>query len=122
MPSEIERLNEWEDGDSCYRTSCDCMSTEDALTFSIAYDREDKTVWLELDVDTYHDSRVWDDPAWSHGIRGFWQRLKSCWQLLTEGHLKYTAGFIFRGDAQIDEFCETIQKAKARCKEVNDAQ
>ena len=113
MASEIERLREWEDGDSCYRTSCECMG-DDQLTFMINVDKESGVVFLELYADTYHDGAVWDDPRWSRGIRGFWQRIKSCWTLLIHGHLKYHAGFIFRGENHINEFCDTIQEAKNR--------
>lgn len=123
MASEIERLREYKDGESVYRTSCECMG-DDTCTFSVRVDEEyaeyrkdiSGMVYLEIDIEVHHDTWVWSKPAWSRGVRSFWNRIVSCWKLLRTGCLSYEAGFIFRGEEHMDEFCNTIQAAKERAK------
>lgn len=129
MPSEVERLWEVNEEDHYsvnYRTSCQCTSSDHSVDFGVNVDmgKDDENygqVWLDICVETHHWSDVWDTPAWSRWPRSMWQRLKACKTLLLTGALETHHSFIFRGNAQIDEFVDTIQEAQNKAnKKVND--
>jgi hypothetical protein len=119
--AEVETLLEGK-GCSYFRTSCRCMG-DDVCDFSVVVDDDSAEdgyhdIYLEVSLKSSHNAIVWDDPRWSRFPRSMWRRIKACFKLLTTGYLEYEASFMFRGDAQMDEFVETIQKARARCKAV----
>jgi hypothetical protein len=129
MPSEVEILWEEESDDYFsvnYRTSCQCTSEDHSVDFGICVDvgkdSEDYgQVWLDINVDTHIWSDVWDTPAWSRFPRSMWERIKACKKLLFTGVLETNTSFLFRGNAQIDEFVNTIKDAQNKAnKKVND--
>ena len=111
MNHEIERIAEYSDGDKVWRTTCKCQGDDD-LTFTVATDDETPEVYLEFYVKVGDSYRIWDKPAWSRPFRAFWARIKAAFGLVFKGYVETNGAFLFRGEEQIDELCNTIQEHK----------
>ena len=111
MPSQIEELAEYHDGDKVWRTSCQCMG-DDHLTFTVATDDEYPEVYLEFWVDVGDSYRVWTEEKPFRWFKCMWARFKTACKVMFLGHVTMNGAFIFRGETQIDELCDTIQGHK----------
>lgn len=111
MPSQIEEIAEYHDGDKVWRTSCSCMG-DDHITFTVATDDEYPEVYLEVYMDVGDNYRVWEEDKPFRWFKCMWKRIKVACKVIFQGHVKMNGAFIFRGEEQIDEFTETIQGHK----------
>lgn len=115
MSGQVEEIAN-HGGNRTYRTSCQCMDPADSLTFDVEVDGEiPHEVVLNINVETRCYTQVWSYGFFDRltaPVRSWWKRIKTAWKLLRTGTVTMEAGFIFRGDEQIDEFCDIIQDAK----------
>ena len=112
MPSQIEEIAVYDDGDKVWRTTCNCMG-DDVLTFTVATDDEYPEVYLEVYMDCSDNYRRWDEPKWSRPFRSFLERIKVACRVIFTGNIQVSGAFMFRGEKHIDEFCDTIQTHKS---------
>ncbi len=110
--NEIERIAEYNNGEKVWRTSCSCMGDEHNLTFTVATDDEHPEVYLEFYVNVCGNYVPWDGPRWTRPFRSAWLRVKGAITLIFKGYVETSSSFIFRGEKQIDDLCETIQTHK----------
>lgn len=111
MNSEIERIAEYDDGDRVWRTTCKCMG-DDHLTFTVATDDETPEVYLEVYMDCSDSYRVWEEDKPFRFLKCVKERVKVACRVLFTGYIRTSGAFIFRGEEQIDELCDTIQTHK----------
>lgn len=111
MPSEIESLAEYHDGDKVWRTTCKCMG-DDHITFTVATDDEYPEVYLEIYMDVGDSYRVWTEDKPFRWFKCMWSRIVTAYKVIFQGHVKMNGAFLFRGEKHIDEFTETIQTHK----------
>ena len=111
MPSQIEEIATYEDGDKVWRTTCKCMGDDD-LTFTVATDDECPEVYLEFYADLSDDYRVWTEDKPFRWLKCMRERIKVACKVIFTGSIRANGAFLFRGEEQIDELCDTIQGHK----------
>lgn len=120
--SEIENVaengyrlpnDEWKTVGHYHRTSCQCGSKEHSIDFWVEVDKDHPhSVELTVEMETYKFTDEWGAEWWNRWFYSARNRMKLAWKVLTTGAVQTSGNFMFRGDAQIDAFCQKVQEAK----------
>ena len=92
-----------------YRIGCSCSESDHDIVMWLEYDKKLKDVamffYKQVEWCNYGDS-------FKDRMEGYWRRIKDAIKLIFTGYLECETSFIFEDSEHIDNFINTMEKAK----------